>query len=312
MVIGTKAAIAAVSFVLVGAGGAAIVLGGNDLWQTLQGGPKSEVKAEAASLAKAGTRAETKKAETKIASAEPFAALPPAGAAPGNEVANALGQAKQNATSALADIPAPAAPRATQDSGPRFDVARVDDEGEAVIAGRAAPGARVDLMRDGEKHDSAVADGSGLFVMTPPKLPPGSYRLTLQSTAPDGSVVQSTAGVPVTVNAPVARPAPARADVVKPAKEDSPAQAEAPTGSQSVLALAAAPPEKGPVRKQEDTTGLITSRVVSRGDSLWLISRRTYGNGLSYALIYNANRDKIHDPDRIYPGQTFVLPRKGR
>src|SRR5262245_24340676 len=117
MVIGTKAAIAAVSFVLVGAGGAAILIGGNDLWQALQGRPKSEVKAEAGSPAKAET-----KAETKIASAEPFAALPPAAAAPGNDVANSLGQAKQNATSALADIPAQTAPRATEDSGPRFDV----------------------------------------------------------------------------------------------------------------------------------------------------------------------------------------------
>ena len=62
----------------------------------------------------------------------------------------------------------------------------------------------------------------------------------------------------------------------------------------------------------EDAGSIPASRVVTRGDSLWLISRRTYGDGLSYALIYNANRDKIHDPDRIYPGQTFVLPRKAR
>jgi nucleoid-associated protein YgaU len=318
MVIGTKAAIAAASFVLVAAGGAAILVGGDGLRQVLQGSPKSVVRAEANNPAKAETRT-----ETRTASAEPFAALPsaPQAAAPSNGVVAALGQAKEKATSALADIPAPSAPRAIEDSGPRFDVARVDDEGEAVIAGRAAPGARVDLLRDGEKHDSAVADGAGLFVMTPPKLPPGSYRLSLQSTAPDGSVAQSKAGVPVTVNAPASRPAPARADVAKgtkegtkePAKDESvvPAQAAAPTGS--VLALVAAPPEKGPVRRQEDTTtGSTSSRVVSRGDSLWLISRRTYGSGLSYALIYNANRDKIHDPDRIYPGQTFVLPRKAR
>src|SRR5262245_62156384 len=113
MVIGTKAAIAAVSFVLVGAGGAAMILGGNELWQALQGRPKSEVKVEAASPAMAGTRT-----ETKVASAEPFAALPPA-SAPSNDVATAFGQAKENATSALADIPAPPAPRAAEDSGPR-------------------------------------------------------------------------------------------------------------------------------------------------------------------------------------------------
>ena len=32
------------------------------------------------------------------------------------------------------------------------------------------------------------------------------------------------------------------------------------------------------------------------------------GNGMRYAVIYNANRDHIRNPDLIYPGQVFVLP----
>ncbi len=50
---------------------------------------------------------------------------------------------------------------------------------------------------------------------------------------------------------------------------------------------------------------------VQPGNSLWRIARRTYGGGVQYTLIYEANRDQIRDPDLIYPGQVFVLP-KGR
>jgi nucleoid-associated protein YgaU len=52
--------------------------------------------------------------------------------------------------------------------------------------------------------------------------------------------------------------------------------------------------------------------VVSRGDSLWRISRTTYGTGERYPLLLKANRDKIRNPDLIYPGQTFVLPKQAR
>lgn len=48
--------------------------------------------------------------------------------------------------------------------------------------------------------------------------------------------------------------------------------------------------------------------VVRRGNSLWLIARRMYGHGIRYTVIYEANRDRIHNPDRIYPGQEFQLP----
>ena len=74
---------------------------------------------------------------------------------------------------------------------PTFDVARIEPTGEAVIAGRAAPGATVELLRNGEAHDRAVADKSGQFVMVPPRLPSGTYDLTLRSKAADGKVTTS-------------------------------------------------------------------------------------------------------------------------
>ncbi len=49
--------------------------------------------------------------------------------------------------------------------------------------------------------------------------------------------------------------------------------------------------------------------VIQPGNNLWRIARRTYGSGVLYTLIYEANRNQIADPDLIYPGQIFVMPR---
>ena len=48
--------------------------------------------------------------------------------------------------------------------------------------------------------------------------------------------------------------------------------------------------------------------LVQPGNSLWRLARRTYGSGLRYTDIYDANKDQIRDPNLIYPGQVFVLP----
>ncbi|HEY4253528.1 MAG TPA: LysM peptidoglycan-binding domain-containing protein [Roseomonas sp.] len=48
--------------------------------------------------------------------------------------------------------------------------------------------------------------------------------------------------------------------------------------------------------------------VVQPGQNLWRIARTNYGRGVRYTTIYQANRDQIRDPDRIFPGQVFALP----
>jgi nucleoid-associated protein YgaU len=48
--------------------------------------------------------------------------------------------------------------------------------------------------------------------------------------------------------------------------------------------------------------------VVQPGDTLWAIAKKYYGNGAQYTKIYNANRDKIKNPNLIYPGQKLVIP----
>ena len=48
--------------------------------------------------------------------------------------------------------------------------------------------------------------------------------------------------------------------------------------------------------------------TVKRGDCLWNIAKRFYGNGAKYTTIYNANRSKIRNPNLIYPGQFLWIP----
>jgi nucleoid-associated protein YgaU len=392
------------------------------------------------------------------------------------------------APAAKAPDTAPAAPPAAEAAPPKseapaFDVARIEPSGEAVIAGRAAPGAKVELLRDGQVHDQTVADKSGEFVIIPKPLPRGAYDLSLRATEPSGEQVKSKDSVAVAlgpdtrqrpvvalvapdkpaevlsrpaVNAALkiaidavesetagklyvsGRSAPgssvrlylneayiasatatregkvafaiesgvrpgdyqvrldevdgpsgkvqSRAEVpfTAPVPGKLPAVATEPGGRKAVAALdmsvaaapadttvrgepakpvaprAAAPPAVTPqpvvpravapqaaapelassqtiapsagepaagtpaagtpakapssqlsaAAQQPDVVVVpkIDTALVARGDSLWRISRLTYGRGARYSVIYEANHDQIRDPDRIYPGQIFVLP----
>ena len=53
-----------------------------------------------------------------------------------------------------------------------------------------------------------------------------------------------------------------------------------------------------------------THRVV-KGECLWYIAGydHIYGNPLQWPIIYKANTDRIKNPDLIYPGQVFIIPR---
>jgi nucleoid-associated protein YgaU len=48
---------------------------------------------------------------------------------------------------------------------------------------------------------------------------------------------------------------------------------------------------------------------VVRGDNLWNIARAHYGEGWRYTTIFDANKGEIRDPNLIYPGQIFSLPK---
>jgi nucleoid-associated protein YgaU len=352
--------------------------------------------------------------DTKAATAAPAVSKPASGGR--DQGPAAVAQAAANAVAAaLAGSPVP------PDSGdgvPAFDIARIEPTGEAVIAGRATPGAMVELLRNGELHDRAVADQSGQFVMVPPRLPSGTYDLTMRSKQPDGKQVTSKQSVAVAIeprstDQPVvalmtpdkptvvlsqpAAPKPMAGAVVVEAVEFEPggkfhasgsarpgaalrlylndtfvasvtagadgrfavtinegvapgryrvrldevesnsgavrARAEVPFNVPDTVVTASVPAQDTASKRPDIVAAQqpqlaaavanvlpdggspstvvvpkIATTTVARGDSLWRISRLSYGAGTRYAFIYKANREQIRNPNLIYPGQIFVLP----
>jgi nucleoid-associated protein YgaU len=245
--------------------------------------------------------------ETRAATSAPAVAPPASGARAEGSAALATTQAQANAVAeALAVSPRS---RDADESVPIFDVARIEPTGEAVIAGRAAPGAIVELLRNGERHDQAVADKSGQFVMIPPRLPSGDYELTLRSRQPDGKQATSKQSVAVALGAVEASSGAVRSRAEAPVNVP-----ETVVTNRSVLNQAVGSSRAQLLSDAGSASAVVGPRiataVVSRGDSLWRISRLSYGEGMRYAVVYRANRDQIRNPNRIYPGQIFVLPMK--
>ncbi len=51
--------------------------------------------------------------------------------------------------------------------------------------------------------------------------------------------------------------------------------------------------------------------TVKKGDTLWAISAKQYGNGSKYKAIFEANKPMLSHPDKIYPGQVLRIPDLG-
>jgi nucleoid-associated protein YgaU len=63
-----------------------------------------------------------------------------------------------------------------------------------------------------------------------------------------------------------------------------------------------------PTRDDADVQGYhYSGYTVQPGDSLWQIARRVYGDGRYWVLLYQANADRIGNPNLIYPGQHLRL-----
>ncbi|MFB4372749.1 LysM peptidoglycan-binding domain-containing protein [Agrobacterium tumefaciens] len=71
---------------------------------------------------------------------------------------------------------------------------------------------------------------------------------------------------------------------------------QAPAGTQTF--------EQAPLAESQNSV------IIRRGDTLWQISRRVYGQGVRYTTIYLANEDQIKNPDLIEPGQIFGVPKE--
>jgi len=334
--------------------------------------------------------------------AENGAATEPAGTATSNAAApsgnatataSAAAPAPSNGTAVVANDAAQGGADAS--TAPSFDVVRVNPNGDAVIAGRAKPGATVTLLDDGKVIGSAKADDRGDWVLLPnSSIAPGEHKFTLQAQDDKEAAQPSERMVIVVVPAPakdiagnaVAAPAGAlalsvpqtgegpteilnmpssgnAADVPKgPVREPTLDVVDFDKDGRMALAGRAAadskvalylddkligsapvdpqgrwrfvPQEKLSIGRHElrvdqvDANNKVTARivqpieqpdfaaltpgamqiVVQPGNSLWRLARRTYGEGLQYSVIYEANKDRVRDPDLIYPGQVLSLP----
>ncbi len=255
-------------------------------------------------------------APTRLLSAPKAVATAPAAATPAPASPPAGSTAPSTAPAPAASAPA---------GGPRTRVVvttvEADEGGRFFATGQAAPGATVRLYLNDTFLAAATAGPDGRWSFTIGKgLEPGAYRVRLDDVDPANGAVQSRAEVPfqfaprvaaASTTGPATAAAPATAPGAAPAiRPSSPPQAPAalPAGSGSQVA-AATPSTAAPAAPGADVVvPEVRSTLVTRGDSLWRISRRVYGRGVRYTVIYEANQQQIRDPARIYPGQIFVVP----
>jgi len=143
--------------------------------------------------------------------AKDTAAQPKPAAQPSAQTATAPQDTKAAATVPPApQTPDPAASPAT----PSFDEVRREGDGMTVIAGRAAPGARVSVISNGAEVASAQADRSGKFATLAILPPDGSGKiLSLSADAETGPV----ASVEEVILAPITAPAVAQVALAEPA-----------------------------------------------------------------------------------------------
>ncbi|PLP61319.1 peptigoglycan-binding protein LysM [Mesorhizobium loti] len=120
-----------------------------------------------------------------------IAAQPPAPAAQQPAAQQPSTQQQAAVTPAL-EKPAAPAPVATGPVAPTFDVVRAEGDGSVVVAGKAAPNAKVDVVQGATVYGSTTAgpDGDFAIVLSDP-LKPGNYQLQLRSTSPSNGVVPS-------------------------------------------------------------------------------------------------------------------------
>jgi nucleoid-associated protein YgaU len=55
-------------------------------------------------------------------------------------------------------------------------------------------------------------------------------------------------------------------------------------------------------------TGKVDYYIIQQGDSLSAIAKKLLGDANAYPKIFEANREVIQDPNKIYPGQKIRIP----
>ncbi|NHT74957.1 LysM peptidoglycan-binding domain-containing protein [Rhizobiaceae bacterium CRRU44] len=149
--------------------------------------------------------------------------------------ANTAQPAPSGEAAAPSSTATPAAPTEMADGTdtPSFDVLRVEPDGSTVIAGRAEPNSKLEIVNGNAVVGTADVGGTGDFAAVFDKpLPPGDYQLTLRSTTPSGAVTASdevaTVSIPKVDNgqllAMVTKPGQASRILTAPSELSAPAE----------------------------------------------------------------------------------------
>lgn len=227
-----------------------------------------------------------------------------AGAAAGETGGKAAGKVPGEAPGVAAAPRTPATPPGPE--APSFDVVRVSPTGEALVAGRAAPGAKVGIEVGGKQVASASADRQGRFVSIfslPDSDTPRVMRL--QATGGNGKALASSGDVILspTPEPQVPPPAPEAVAEAPSAGQGAP-MAQTPASSRSP----APPPVPGSGAGPQVPTVLLAGRdgvkVLQPGGGLDAppageveISAISYGAGGAVELT---GRGRKGDTVRIY------------
>ncbi|WP_374392146.1 Ig-like domain-containing protein [Tabrizicola sp.] len=236
--------------------------------------------------------------------------------------------------------PAPPDPAAAPGTSVMIDTISYTPEGEVQIGGRGAAGAALRIYLDNVETATTQVPQTGLWLAILPDTPPGIYTLRVDQLDAAGKVtsrfetpfkretLEALAAATGTEPAPQATAAP-----------DTPAQPQeaAPEPAASATEVAAAEPEpaapegvsepatepvpepsaepaaaEAPAAQQSAPEPVAAAApvtvTVQPGFTLWGIAQERYGNGVLYVQVFEANKDKIKDPDLIYPGQVFSVP----
>lgn len=202
----------------------------------------------------------------------------------GAEPAPAGGTAGAETEVAASAAEGSAAPSASEaGAAPTVTVEAVESEQDKVyVAGTGEPGKSVRVYVGEEYQGEAVVDGSGKWlVQGTSNVPEGNVEVRADVIGEDGNSVDERAAVTF-------------------AKQED---------EQIVLTKVVASGSGG----SKDSQGAEVQKslpvvIIRKGDNLWRISRRLYGDGVRYTTIYQANQDQIRNPDLIYPGQVFLTP----
>ena len=176
-----------------------------------------------------------------------------------------------------------------------IDAVDYDAAGNIVFSGQGNEGntARVYIDNNFIGDAPVGADGKWTFSATA-QVEPGVHTLRVDGLDGEGKVLNR-------VEVPFVREQKDKvADATQPAPATAPAQPE--TAAEPDAQTTQQPAASAPAKPKEGRV------VIQPGNNLWRMSRVLYGDGSKFTLLYEANKDQIRNPDRIYPGQVFKTP----